>query len=260
MKICSWNINSVRIRTEMLELLVEKHQPEIILLQEIKCENSEFPEFYKTLNYNLEVNGQKGRHGVAILLKKDLTYKRIDFESQILNLESRINGVSFKNLNIVNVYVPNGNPVEDKKKFDFKLKWLNELKRIVESFINNYENLLVAGDFNVLENESDVKDFDKWKLDALGKIETREYFRKILEKGLFNIERLFNSPGTNYSFWDYQKASWERNYGLLIDHFLASPFIIQNTKSIFFDKEFRGLERPSDHIPVIIEIEKNLNI
>ena len=111
-----------------------------------------------------------------------------------------------------------------------------------------------------MENESDVKDFDKWKLDALGKIETREYFRKILEKGLFNIERLFNSPGTNYSFWDYQKASWERNYGLLIDHFLASPFIIQNTKSIFFDKEFRGLERPSDHIPVIIEIEKDLNI
>ena len=241
----------------MLELLIEKHKPEIILLQEIKCENSQFPNFYKTLNYNLEVNGQKGRHGVAILIRNDLTYERINFKSQLLNSEARINGISLKHLNVINVYVPNGNPVEDKKKYDFKLKWLKELKEIVESILNNYENLIVAGDFNVLENEFDVKDFDKWRLDALGKIETREYFRKILEKGLFNVERLFNKPGTNYSFWDYQKASWERNYGLLIDHFLVSPFIMQKTKSIFFDKEFRGFERPSDHIPIVLEIEKD---
>ena len=244
----------------MLELLIEKHQPEIILLQEIKCENSEFPDFYKTLNYNLEVNGQKGRHGVAILLKKDLDYERINFESQVFNSEARINGISLKNFNIINVYVPNGNPVEDEKKYEFKLRWLKELKGIVEGFINNYENLIVAGDFNVLENKLDVKDFDNWKSDALGRYETRQCFRKILEKGLFNIERLFNNPGTNYSFWDYQKACWERNYGLLIDHFLASPFITQKTKKIFFDKNFRGLKRPSDHIPVIVEIEKNLNI
>ena len=107
-----------------------------------------------------------------------------------------------------------------------------------------------------LEHENDVKDFKNWYFDALGKIETRKSFRKLLSKGLFNVVRFFDEPGNNYSFWDYQKACWERNYGLLIDHFLVSPLILQSTNNIFFDKTFRELEKPSDHIPVIINIER----
>ena len=99
------------------------------------------------------------------------------------------------------------------------------------------------------------KDFENWDLDALGKIETRKLFRKILSKGLHNVVRVFDKPGENYSFWDYQKACWERNYGLLIDHFLVSPMVLQNTSNISFKKEFRNLEKPSDHIPVMINLE-----
>ena len=171
-----------------------------------------------------------------------------------MNKEARICGVSLKNI-FFNVYVPNGNPVENIEKYNFKLKWLEELSKIIEKYLSNYKNIIVAGDFNVLDHENDVKDFKNWQSDALGKIETRKSFRRILAKGLLNVVRFFDEPGVNYSFWDYQKASWERNYGLLIDHFLVSHLILQNTNNILFLKEFRNQEKPSDHIPVIIDME-----
>ena len=255
MKICSWNINSIRVRVNALDLLINEHKPDIILLQEIKCENHQFEEFFKSNNYYSIVKGQKGRHGVAILVNKKINFTKIKFESKIINQEARICGISIDKFSIINVYVPNGNPVENEEKYFFKLKWLDELSKIVERYIKNYDDLIVAGDFNVLEHEKDVKDFNNWDLDALGKIETRKSFRKILSKGLSNVVRVFDEPGNNYSFWDYQKACWERNYGLLIDHFLVSPMVLQKTKNILFEKKFRNLEKPSDHIPVLINIE-----
>jgi exodeoxyribonuclease-3 len=255
MKICSWNINSIRVRVNALNTLIEKFNPDIILLQEIKCENHQFTEFFKNLKYNLIVKGQKGRHGVAILIKKNIDFTQIQITSNIMNKEARICGVSLKNIYIFNVYVPNGNPIENTEKYNFKLKWLEELSKIIEKYLSYYKNIIVAGDFNVLDHENDVKDFENWQSDALGKIETRKSFRKILAKGLSNVVRFFDEPGVNYSFWDYQKASWERNYGLLIDHFLVSPVVLQNTNNISFLKEFRDQEKPSDHIPVIIDME-----
>ena len=255
MKICSWNINSIRVRVDALNLLIEKINPDIILLQEIKCENHQFTEYFKNFEYNLIVKGQKGRHGVAILIKKNIDFTQIQITSNIMNKEARICGVSLKNIFIFNVYVPNGNPTENIEKYNFKLKWLEELSKIIEKYLSNYKNIIVAGDFNVLDHENDVKDFENWQSDALGKIETRKSFRRILAKGLLNVVRFFDEPGVNYSFWDYQKASWERNYGLLIDHFLVSPVVLQNTNNISFLKEFRDQEKPSDHIPVIIDME-----
>ena len=113
MKICSWNINSIRVRVDALNLLIEKINPDIILLQEIKCENHQFTEYFKNFEYNLIVKGQKGRHGVAILIKKNIDFTQIQITSNIMNKEARICGVSLKNIFIFNVYVPNGNPIEN---------------------------------------------------------------------------------------------------------------------------------------------------
>jgi len=255
MKICSWNINSVRVRVNALDFLIQSYSPDIILLQEIKCENDQFSEFFENSEYNSIVTGQKGRHGVATLVKKKINFKKIEISSKIMNKEARICGICLGKLSIFNVYVPNGNPTEITEKYEFKLQWLDELSKMVELYISNYQDIIVAGDFNVLEHKNDVKDFENWNLDALGKIETRKLFRKILSKGMCNVVRIFNKPGENYSYWDYQKACWERNYGLLIDHFLVSPHVLQNTSNISFKKEFRDLEKPSDHIPVMINLE-----
>ena len=125
---------------------------------------------------------------------------------------------------------------------------------MVELYISNYQDIIVAGDFNVLEHRNDVKDIENWNLDALGKIQTRKLFRKILSKGLCNVVRIFNKPGENYSYWDYQKACWERNDGLLIDHVLISPKFLRFVKSINFESKYRGMQKPSDHIPVWISL------
>ena len=214
--------------------------PDIVLLQEIKCQDNEFPSLYKEKNYNLVINGEKGKYGVAILVKKKIEFEEINFESDIFKYEARICGIKIKNnlnLHLINIYAPNGNPIESKDKFSYKTKWYDELQKVIKKLINSKINLILAGDFNVIEHPDDVQDFDKWQKDALGHISFRKKFRKILFSGLTNIVRLFYKPGEIYSFWDYQKASWERNYGLLIDHFLLSPKLSCIVESIFFLKK-----------------------
>ena len=255
--IASWNINSVRMRIDILKKFIEEINPDIILLQEIKCTNEEFPNFYTSFGYELIVNGQKGKYGVATLLKKGLNFKSIELDNEILLCESRINFIYVNeyNLNILNVYTPNGNPIENKKKFNFKISWLSEIKKISTHFINNVDNLLIAGDFNVLENKNDVLNFDDWTNDALGCIESRKIFREILSSGLTNIVRIFKKPGSSFSYWDYQRACWERNDGLLIDHFLISPKYLKLVKNINFGSKYRGMTKPSDHIPIWINLD-----
>tara|TARA_B100000029_G_C17381377_1_gene889865 strand:+ start:147 stop:923 length:777 start_codon:yes stop_codon:yes gene_type:complete len=257
MIICSWNINSVRIRIPLIEKLIKKIKPDIIKLQEIKCLNEEFPDFYKNYNYKLVCNGEKGKYGVAILIRENINFKILEFNSDILKSQARICGIKIEesNLYLINVYTPNGNPITDEKKFNFKKEWLKQLLFFSEKYISNYRKIIVSGDFNVIENKDDVKNFENWQNDALGHILIRKQFRKFLSSGFVNLVRLFYPPGSNYSFWDYQRSSWERNDGLLIDHFLASPLILQNVRSFNFETNFRNLKKPSDHIPIWIELE-----
>ena len=257
MIVCSWNINSVRMRENLLLELVNTLNPDVVFLQEIKCQNNEFPLLYKKKNYNLVIKGEKGKYGVAILIKKKIEFEEINFESDIFQSEARICGIKIKNnlnLHLINIYAPNGNPIESKDKFSYKIKWYSELQKVIKKLINCKINLILAGDFNVIEHPDDVEDFSKWEQDALGHISSRKKFREILFSGLTNIVRLFYKPGEIYSFWDYQKASWERNYGLLIDHFLLSPKLSCIVESIFFEKEYRGKQKPSDHIPLWIKL------
>ncbi len=254
--IASWNINSIRIRLELIKKFLQKVKPDVLLFQEIKCTNEDFPDFFKNLGYETIVNGQKGKYGTAVIYKKDIHVDEIQIDDDIIKKESRTNFIYIKkfDLNILNVYTPNGNPISNKEKFDFKLNWLHKIKELSKNLVDNNKNLLIAGDFNVIEEIQDVKDFINWKNDALGHFLTRKKFREIMSTGLTNIVRLFCAPGSKYSFWDYQKASWERNEGLLIDHFLISPRYVSNIKKIIFESDFRGLPKPSDHIPIWIDL------
>ena len=257
MIVCSWNINSVRMRENLLLELINTLNPDVVFLQEIKCQDNEFPSLYKEKNYNLVIKGEKGKYGVAILIKKELEFEEINFESVLFQSEARICGIKIKNnlnLHLINIYAPNGNPIESKEKFSYKIKWYSELHKVIKKLIYSKINLILAGDFNVIEHPHDVQDFDKWQQDALGHISSRKKFREILFSGLTNIVRLFYKPGEIYSFWDYQKASWERNYGLLIDHFLLSPKLSGMVENIFFENEYRSKQKPSDHIPLWIKL------
>jgi exodeoxyribonuclease-3 len=255
--IASWNINSVRTRLDLLKKFINQINPDVVLLQEIKCTNEDFPDFYSNLGFKAIINGQKGKYGVATLLKKEIRFENLSFELEVIKKESRTNFIYLKDLNlkIINVYTPNGNPIENETKFKFKIQWLENMKRISKGLIANYDNFIIGGDFNVIEHKDDVTNFKIWENDALGDLEVRRKFREILYSGLTNIVRLYYKPGEKFSFWDYQKASWERNDGLLIDHFLASPKILGYVKSINFETKYRGMEKPSDHVPIWINLD-----
>ena len=259
MIVASWNINSVRIRLEIFKSWVKKREPSIVLLQEIKCESSEFPiDFFLGLGFKSYVYGQKGRNGVAILVEESFI-KKTDEITEV-NLtdkpEARVIRFFSKKINttIFNIYAPNGNPISDSQKFSNKIKWYEKLKDLILPYIQNEEKIIIGGDFNVLENEKDVTNFYNWTNDALGSLIIRKKFREILGIGMVNIVRDFYQPGEKFSFWDYQKASWERNDGLLIDHFLISPNLLEKIKGFGIDSEIRGFQRPSDHTPIWIDL------
>ena len=261
MILSSWNINSVRIREESILKLIGRIKPNILFLQEIKCEENHFPYlFFKNLDYDCFVIGQKARNGVAIAVKKDI---KIDIDETInkkmnTDLQARFIMIHLVNQNIdlCNVYVPNGNPITDEKKFSYKVKWLKNLKCLLESYIFEEKKLILGGDFNVLENFKDVNNFDNWKDDALGHKKIINIFREIIGLGMFNVTRKFFLPGEKYSFWDYQKASWERNDGLLIDHFLVTPNLIDKINNFDICSNFRGFPKPSDHAPIWMSVDQ----
>ena len=260
MLIATWNINSVRIRLQIIEGWIQERNPDIILLQEIKCENDSFPKsFFENLGYVCQINGEKGKNGVAILIKKschlgNYSVSNFDFNK---SSQARVIELNFDNrLYILSLYAPNGNPITDKTKFCLKNLWYKNLFKYTRNLFNNESDIILGGDFNVLEGENDVLDIKNWKNDALGCDETIYNFRKVLSNGFTNVVRIFKDQKNCFSFWDYQNSSWERNYGLLIDHFLVSPRMIERTKEFGIDSHIRGHEKPSDHVPVWI----NLNI
>ena len=261
MIISSWNINSIRIREKSVLSFINEIKPTVLFLQEIKCEEDKFPYlFFKNLNYDCYVIGQKARNGVAIAVKKNIKIKINENLTKKMNIDFQARFILIhlidENIDLCNVYVPNGNPVTDERKFFYKIEWLRNLKNLLKSYIFEEKKLILGGDFNVLENFKDVKNFNEWKNDALGHKKIVSIFREIIGLGMFNVIRKFFLPGEKFSFWDYQKAAWDRNDGLLIDHFLVTPNLIDNINTFDICSNFRGFPKPSDHVPIWMKIDQ----
>ena len=252
MIISSWNINSVRIRTENIEKYISEIDPDILMFQEIKCEDDKFPyKFFENKKYNCYVFGQKSYNGVAIISKKkllkiDKSFKDPKKQSRFLSADINING---KLIKLICIYLPNGNPINTDK-YPYKLKWLNNFLNFLKKEINNYDGIIIGGDFNIIPNSNDVGNPEDWENDALYRLEVRKEFRKILNIGFKDSFRLFNNKDKQYTFWDYTQGSWKKNKGLRIDHFLITDKISTKIKNVEIDKFTRGLNKPSDHEPI----------
>ena len=257
MKIISWNVNSVRARIENIKNYIEDAAPDILLLQEIKTQNENFPndEFNK-LGYVSYVFGQKSYNGVAIISKHELDNVNNSFIKDDLN-QSRIITAELKlkkkKIELINIYVPNGNPV-DTEKYEYKKNWLKKFIINIKKKIQKNSNILVAGDFNIIPEEIDVHDFKRYENDALGRLEIRKKYRELINLGFKDVYRFKNKTKQEYTFWDYFAGSWQKNYGMRIDHFLLSNSLIENIKSISINKKPRSKEKPSDHTPIELEI------
>lgn len=254
MKIATWNINSIRQRVENLTSWLERAGPDIVCLQEIKCQDEQFPRSeIEALGYNIAVHGQKTFNGVAILsrLPFDEVLPRLpgdpaDEQARYLEAVVSVKGGA---LRVASIYLPNGNPLGTEK-FGYKLAWMERLKQHAAGLLALEEPLVLAGDYNVIPEARDARYPDQWSGDALFQPESRGKFREIVHLGFTEAVRATTDAAGLYSFWDYQAGAWPKNNGIRIDHLLLSPQAADRLVATGIDKDERAREKPSDHVPV----------
>ena len=252
-KIASWNVNSIRARIGHVTEWLKARQPDVLLLQELK--GLEFAaELFKELGYESAAVTQKTYNGVAILSRTPIeTVSKVldgnDADSHARYLEAMIDGIR-----IVNVYAPNGNPIGSDK-FTYKLAWLDRLREKMIAWRDGEVPTIIGGDFNVIPEDIDCHKPSSWIKDALFQPEPRARYRAFLELGYTDAFRSLH-PGELgcFTFWDYFRQAYENNRGIRIDHFLLSPNIAGRLRSCEIDKGPRGLDKPSDHTPIMIEL------
>ena len=257
MLISSWNVNSVRARIENIKSYLLKYKPDILMMQEIKTEDVNFPyDDFSSMDYESHVFGQKSYNGVAIISKGKLKNIKTDLIKDKLK-QSRIISAELeykkKNIQLINIYTPNGNPV-DTEKYDYKKKWLNDLIKQLKALTKKNQNIILGGDFNIIPAAEDVYNPKSFEDDALFRLEIRKKLREMINLGFNDVYRHFNETKEGYTFWDYMRGAWQKNNGMRIDHFLVSNSLIDQVKSININKDPRGREKPSDHTPIEITL------
>jgi exodeoxyribonuclease-3 len=259
MKIATFNINGIKARAEALPAWLDEAQPDVVLLQEIKSVDEAFPrELFEDRGYNVETHGQKSFNGVAILSKlplEDVTrgLPGDAADEQARYIEATVMGEDSA-LRICGLYLPNGNPVPGPK-YDYKLAWMERLKARAEALLAEETPFLMAGDYNIIPQAEDAKHPENWREDALFRLDSRNAFRRILNLGLTDAFRARHQGPGHYSFWDYQAGAWNRDNGIRIDHLLLSPACADRLRDCQIDRDVRGREKPSDHVPVWVDLD-----
>jgi exodeoxyribonuclease-3 len=259
MRIATWNVNSIKQRTENILAWLDETSPDVACLQETKCVDEAFPrEAFESAGYNVAIHGQKAFNGVAILSKLpfDEVTPRLpgDPEDDHARFLEAVVSTKSGAIRVASIYLPNGNPPQTDK-YAYKLKWMDRLIRYVPERLALEEPLVLAGDYNVIPEGIDVYDPAAWVRDALFLPTTREKFRSLLNLGLTDAVRATTDEAGLYSFWDYQAGAWQRNKGIRIDHLLLSSQAADRLIAAGIDKHVRGREKPSDHVPVWIDLD-----
>ena len=259
MKIATFNINGIKARTEALLNWLAEAQPDVACLQEIKSVDEAFPrEAFEALGYAVETHGMKAFNGVAILSKlplEDVT-RRLpgdEADEQARWIEATVIGPK-RAVRLCGLYLPNGNPTPGPK-YDYKLAWMDRMLTRTRTLLADEQPLVLCGDYNVIPQAEDAAHPQNWLSDALYLPQTRAAYQRLLNLGLTDAIRAQNpAPGT-YTFWDFQAGAWERNNGIRIDHLLLSPQAADLLQASGIDKAVRGRNRPSDHVPVWIDLD-----
>jgi exodeoxyribonuclease-3 len=259
MRIATWNVNSVRQRLDHAVAWLKEAEPDVVCLQEIKCQTEAFPsEPFEALGYNVVVHGQKTFNGVALLSKLPLEDVSRGLPGDDGDVQARfIEAVVSTKAGVVRVcciYLPNGNPPQTEK-YDYKLGFMARLKAFARSRLALEEPLILAGDFNVIPQARDAADPSAWLEDALYLPRTRAAFRDLVNLGLTDALRATSDAERLFTFWDYQAGAWQRDFGIRIDHLLLSPQAADRLIAAGVDKHVRAWERPSDHVPAWIDLK-----
>jgi exodeoxyribonuclease-3 len=254
MKIATWNVNSLKVRLPQVLAYLEAQKPDALCLQETKTEDINFPAAEITAaGYQSAFSGQKTYNGVAILsltAPGDVTVGIPGYDDP----QKRVIAATVAGVRVICLYIPNGESVESEK-YKYKLDWLNRLNGWLKDPLAQYPRLALLGDYNIAPEDRDVHDPKAWEGKVLFSEPEKTAFRAVVDLGLTDSFRLFEQTEKAFSWWDYRMNGFKRNLGLRIDHILLSPELARNCKSCQIHRDWRANERPSDHAPVMAEIE-----
>ena len=262
MLIATWNVNSIRTRLDQIQDWLIEVNPDLLCLQETKVEDKLFPkEVFEKNGYFISFSGQKAYNGVAFISTNKLEDIRVGFASELLNDQTALNFNSQKRIisclidgiRVVNVYVPNGSSLLSEK-YIYKIEWLNCLKKYLQSQSERNEPLCVLGDFNIAPEDIDIHNPSKLKGGLMASQEERKTLQNALGERLEDVFRIFEPETGHWSWWDYRSAAWERDKGWRIDQIYLSEELVRNAKSCEIHKKLRGNVQPSDHAPVVVDI------
>ena len=253
MKIASWNVNSIRARLDQVTAWLKVRTPDVLLMQELK--GAEFPsEVFKELGYESAAVTQKAYNGVAILSRYPMETLNTTLAGDELDSHARYLETTIDGIRVVNIYLPNGNPVGTDK-FAYKLAWMDRLEKEMRAWRKEDLPVLIGGDFNVIPENIDCHKPSSWIHDALFQPEPRARYRALLSLGYTDAFRaLHPDEKGQFTFWDYWRQAFEHNRGIRIDHFLLSPNVAARLQRCEIDRGPRAQPQPSDHTPIMVEL------
>ena len=255
--VATWNVNSIRTRLSQVIRWIDKVNPDILCLQETKVMDESFPvEPFEKLGYFVEVFGQKSYNGVAIISKIDLENVKKGFYGCTESDQKRLISADINGIKIINVYVPNGSSLGSDK-FNYKINWLNCLASLLDDFEKEGALICLMGDFNVAPSNLDIHDSNKYEGGIMASELERNALNNVLKGRLIDSFRMFEKNTGHWSWWDYRNNSYELNKGWRIDHIYISKDLSSKLKSCVIDSSPRANSRPSDHAPVMIDLDLN---
>lgn len=263
MKIATFNVNSINARIEILVNWLKTENPDVVLLQEIKTEFNSFPFFdLQTIGYDAKILGQKSYNGVAILSKHKINVVQEglpefeDENSRYLEADVIVDG---KEIRFASLYLPIGSPpyndVDDNSKFEYKLRWMEALYKRADELLKLSKPVILGGDFNVILTDDDVYDPIAFKNNALFREEVKQRLMALQYLGYYDAYRMLHPSSIGYTYWDYTGASLQNDLGMRIDYFMLSPMAADALRKCFVDKTPRIENKPSDHTPLVAELE-----
>lgn len=255
MRIVTWNVNSIRTRLPRLLGVLERHQPDVVCLQELKVMDEKFPALdLKQAGYDSTIVGQKTYNGVAILSKEKVDNIATSMADGIEDPQARLVAADVAGVRVISVYVPNGGSVGSDK-WDYKLQWLTRLLSYLDTEADPTKPLAVCGDFNIASDDADVSNPERWKDSVLCHPDGRAAFQKLINWGLVDAFRAHHPDGGIFSWWDYRMLGFPKNDGLRIDGLLVTQPLAAHIADAFVDRDERKGKQPSDHAPVIVDFE-----
>ncbi|MEM9028601.1 MAG: exodeoxyribonuclease III [Pseudomonadota bacterium] len=258
LRIATWNINGIKARLETVKTWLRETVPDVACLQEIKSVSEAFPATeFEDLGYNVAVCGQKSFNGVAILSKHPIEDPLTalpgdpdDVQARYLEATIATDDIAVR---VASIYLPNGNPITTDK-FSYKLSWMRRLSERATDLLGWDMPVVLAGDYNVIPEPRDAKAADRWLDDALFQPASRDAFASLANLGYVDAVRVCYPDEGVYTFWDYQAGAWQKNNGIRIDHIMMNAQATDLIDSTAIERDVRGWEKPSDHVPVTVTL------